>query len=434
VARPAGAVLALSDELGPVQERAEAEARAYAEALAALDRLASFALPVELQPDLPAQMERLNQLWSSLPPPAASGFSAPLQSRVWDVVAPRFDRQQDFNSVVVQVLNSHHAETARVFAHLRELVQALVGYVQRVEPSMDARDRQAAALATTRAELILEAFDRRQESFARRLQALLALRDRVEAMGEEVRAVRATLQDPPAAPIARAAAQAASDSIYAAFENRFRGDSAEVRERLAGYVGRLRDHAPVVDVGCGRGELLQLLRDGDVAALGVDGNARFVQECRARGLEVAEGDLLDFLEALAPSSQGAVVGIQVAEHLPPPALQRLLQGAHRALRPGGLLLLETVNPRSVVGLLEVYNRDLTHEKPLHPDTLSFLAAAAGFTEVAVEMRAPVEPAARLQPIPTDGLPAASARALNENVERLNGLLYGPQEYVLIATR
>ncbi|HEV8253232.1 MAG TPA: hypothetical protein VGQ78_00635, partial [Vicinamibacteria bacterium] len=84
--------------------------------------------------------------------------------------------------------------------------------------------------------------------------------------------------------------------------------------------------------------------------------------------------------------------------------------------------------------LEIYNRDLTHERPLHPDTLSFLAAAAGFTDVQVELLSPVEPAARLQPVPADGLPARVVEVLNENVERLNGIIYGPQEYALIAQR
>jgi O-antigen chain-terminating methyltransferase len=112
----------------------------------------------------------------------------------------------------------------------------------------------------------------------------------------------------------------------------------------------------------------------------------------------------------------------------------MLKEAHRALRPGGLLVLETVNPRSVVGFLEVYNRDLTHERPLHPDTLSFLAAAQGFTDVRVEPRSPVDPSSRLQAIPPDGLPERAAALLNENVERLNGLLYGPLEYALIARR
>ena len=97
-------------------------------------------------------------------------------------------------------------------------------------------------------------------------------------------------------------------------------------------------------------------------------------------------------------------------------------------------MLETVNPRSVLGFLEVYIRDLTHETPLHPDTLRFLAAAAGFTDVRIEMRSPVDAATRLAAGPAEGLPAAAAEALNENVARLNALLYGPQEYALIARR
>jgi O-antigen chain-terminating methyltransferase len=129
-----------------------------------------------------------------------------------------------------------------------------------------------------------------------------------------------------------------------------------------------------------------------------------------------------------------VFAAQVVEHLPPASLAELLREAHRVLRKGGLLVLETVNPRSVTGLLEVFNRDLTHEKPLHPETLAFLAAAAGFGEVRTEYRAPVDAASRLQAVPAEGLPPAVASALNENVERLNGLLYGPREYVLLATR
>jgi len=149
---------------------------------------------------------------------------------------------------------------------------------------------------------------------------------------------------------------------------------------------------------------------------------------------VTRGDLLAFLRAEPDGTLGGVFAAQVAEHLPPPVLQQVLREAHRVLRPGGLLVLETVNPRSVVGFLEVYNRDLTHERPLHPETLSFLAAAQGFTEVRVELRSPVDPASQLQAVPTEGLPPRAAAVLNENAARLNALLYGPQEYVLIARR
>jgi O-antigen chain-terminating methyltransferase len=401
----------------------------------ALDALASFALPTESLPQLPQQMERLNELWTALPKPTARGLGGAFRSRAWDALVPALDHQAEFNAAVVQVLNGWLSQSSRLHARLRDVVSALVRYTQRILPVMDARDRMATALATARSELILEAFDRRQESFGRRLTGLLALRDRLEAVSEEVRAIRSALdQQAPSPTVAATASRAANDSGYIAFENRYRGDPAEVRERLASYVELFRGHAPVVDLGCGRGEFLALLKENGLPGRGVEGNAHVAQECRCRGLDVVHGDLVAFLRAEPAAALGGVFAAQVAEHLPPAVLQEMLREAHRALRPDGLLALETVNPRSLVGFLEVYNRDLTHERPLHPDTLTFLAAAAGFTDVRVEMRSPVEPAARLQAVPPEGLPEPAARALNENVERLNGLLYGPQEYVLIARR
>jgi O-antigen chain-terminating methyltransferase len=291
------------------------------------------------------------------------------------------------------------------------------------------------ALATTRAELILEAFDRRQQSLAQRLEGLLALRDRVETLTEETHAIaRALSQAAPAPEQAHAASLGAEDSVYVAFENRYRGSREELRERLVEYVDMFRDLGPVVDVGCGRGEFLELLRDAGVSARGVDANASAVGECQARGLDVSQGDLMPYVERLSDGAVGGLFAAQVAEHLPPSVLMALLRESYRALRRGGLLVLETVNPRSVVGFFDLYTRDLTHERPLHPDTLSFLAAAAGFSETRILWRAPVEPAAQLQRIPTDGLPEAAAQLLNENVARLNGLLYAPQEYALLARR
>jgi len=418
-----------------LRRKLDAETAAYAEVLAAVDRLASFSLPAEKLPDVPAQVERLNTLWEAPPRPGGRGPAAEVKKRAYDALAPALERQTQFNGQLVQVLNGYLAETAAFNAHVRDFVQAVVRYLQRVEPLVDARGRLATAHATTRAELILEAFDRRQESLGRRFEGLLALRDRMELVSEEVRAVRGTLATgaPPIA-LAAAAATAARDSGYTAFENRYRGSREEIRDRLAGYVEPLRGQAPVADLGCGRGELLDLLREHGIAARGVEGNAEAARECREKSLDVVHGDLVAFLEAEKDGALGAVVAIQVAEHLPPAVLASLLSEAHRALRANGLLVLETVNPRSVVGFLEVFNRDLSHERPLHPDTLRFLAAAAGFSDVRVEMRSPIDPIDRLQPVPVDGLPPRVAQALNENVERLNGLLYGPQEYVLLARR
>lgn len=411
-------------ELQELRRRLEREEEAYAAALAALDRLAAGPDPAAGAHALRA---RLNELCAREVPPAGRFGGWGAAARL-DALAAQ---QREFSSVLVQFLNADADERGREEAHRRQALDALLRYVQRVLPVVDARDRVASALATARAELILEAFDRRLTSLGRRLEGLLALRDRVEVIAEEQRALRPS---PAAPPVTLPAPPAPDDVAYVAFENRFRGSREEIRERLASYVPSFAGRAPVADLGCGRGEFLELLREAGVEALGAESNAQAVEHCRALGLDVAAADLLSFLRGRGDGTLGGVFAAQVAEHLPPPVLMALLRESHRVLRPGGLLVLETVNPRSVIGLLEVFNRDLTHEKPLHPDTLSFLAAAAGFGEVRVEMRSPVDPAARIQPVPPGGLPPRAAEALNENVERLNAVLFGPQEYALLATR
>jgi O-antigen chain-terminating methyltransferase len=428
-------------ELGELRRRLEELDAAYAEALAAVDALAGFPLPAERRPEMAALRARLNELCA---PPERGAAAEPgwLGRRLHGAsaeVEQALARQREFDSVLVQLVNASAEERHHLDGHLRQALDALVRYQQQVLPLMDARDRMASGLATARAELILEAFDRRLESLSRRLQGLRAIGDRVEAMAEEVRALRGS-----PGPVRPAAAPAPApvppernaldDAVYVAFENRFRGSSDDVRERLRGYVPLFAELSPVADLGCGRGEFLELLKEAGVEAVGAESNGQAARLCRQRGLDVAEADLLAFLAARADGSLGGVFAAQVAEHLPPAVLLELLRESHRVLRPGGLLLLETVNPRSLVGFLEVYNRDLTHERPLHPETLSFLAAAAGFNDVQVELRSPVEPAARLQPVPVEGLPPRAAEAINENVGRLNALLYGPQEYALLARR
>lgn len=484
--------------LEPLRARLDEEEAAYAEVLEALDRLAAFSLPSETAPEVRERLVQLNGLWGAPERPAGGGLGGVLRQRAWDAVTPALERQTEFNTTLVQLLNAHLTPLEALHARLRELAGAVVHYAQRVQPLVDSRDRVASALATTRSELVLETFDRRLESQGRRLQdlvaradrseeslralqvqseqslralqdqseqslralqdqseqslrtlqdqselleslsqrlqGLLALRDRLDTMTEEVHALREALATPPPPAVAEAAERAADDSVYTAFENRFRGSREEIRRRVGEYVELFRELAPVVDLGCGRGEFLEALGAADISARGVDTNNNAVILCRERGLDVAQGDLVEFLREQPTASLGGVFAAQVAEHLPPASLNALLAESHRILRPGGLLLLETVNPRSVVGLLEVFNRDLTHERPLHPDTLSFLAAAAGFTDVRTELRSPMPASDRLKPVPGEGLPERTASILNENVERLNALVYGPLEYVLFARR
>ena len=214
---------------------------------------------------------------------------------------------------------------------------------------------------------------------------------------------------------------AATVPDYFAFESRMRGSVEAVRERQRPYVDDLRAHGPVLDIGCGRGELVRLLREAGVEALGIDADADMVAFARGEGLDVEQADAVAYLDGLPDASLGAVFMAQVVEHLPPATLVRVLELAASKLRPGGLLIAETINPLSPLALRH-YFADLTHAQPLVPETLELLARQAGFTET--ETRFLNEPAERLTE-PDDPLIAA-------NVRRLNEVLFAPLDYALLA--
>jgi O-antigen chain-terminating methyltransferase len=222
---------------------------------------------------------------------------------------------------------------------------------------------------------------------------------------------------------ATVAAQSRADAIpdYFAFESRMRGATTEIRERQRVYVDNFHDAAPVLDVGCGRGEFLALLRGAGIDARGIDADADMVAFARGEGLDVTQADALEHLSSLEDASLGGVFLGQVLEHLPPAALVRLLDLAAAKLRPGGVLVAETINPLSPLALRN-YFADLTHAQPLVPETLELLARQAGFSSV--EVRYANEPDARLEE-PDDPVIAA-------NVRRLNEILFAPLDYAIVA--
>jgi SAM-dependent methyltransferase len=224
---------------------------------------------------------------------------------------------------------------------------------------------------------------------------------------------------PPVTVAAQPAAAALPD--YFAFESRMRGSVDAIRERQRRYVDDLRAAAPVLDVGCGRGELLQLLREAGVEARGIDADADMVAYARGEGLDVEQADLVEFLGRQEDGSLGGIFMGQVVEHLPAPVLVRALELAAAKLRAGGVLIAETINPLSPLALRH-YFADLTHAQPLVPETLELLARQSGFAQT--ELRYLNEPAERLTE-PDDPVIAA-------NVRRLNELLFAPLDYALVA--
>jgi SAM-dependent methyltransferase len=221
---------------------------------------------------------------------------------------------------------------------------------------------------------------------------------------------------------------------YVGFEQRFRGDADVVLSRTEDrYFDLLADASPVLDVGCGRGEVLAALAERGVKGIGVDLDAGMVAEAQSAGVDARQGDALAFLADAEPESFGAVIAIQVAEHLSLDALLSLVELAFSRLRPGGALVLETPNPASLIVLGNSYLLDPTHVRPLHPSLLSFLVERAGFSDVRLEF---YEPATgyHLDLLDEAEIPEAWAATVNDAFRRLNEVLFGPQDYAVIARR
>ena len=250
-------------------------------------------------------------------------------------------------------------------------------------------------------------------------RALRLLRELEERLTRVERRGGGAASAPPATVAAQPGAAALPD--YFAFESRMRGSVDAIRERQRRYVEDFREAAPVLDIGCGRGELLQLLREAGVEARGIDADADMVAYARGDGLDVEQADLVEYLQRLDDGSLGGIFMGQVVEHLPPGVLVRSLELAARKLRPAGVLVAETINPLSPLALRH-YFADLTHAQPLVPETLQLLARQSGFVDT--EVRFLNEPAERLTE-PDDPVIAA-------NVRRLNELLFAPLDYALVA--
>ena len=190
-------------------------------------------------------------------------------------------------------------------------------------------------------------------------------------------------------PAKSAPAPSRFDALYFAFEDRFRGTREDIRKRVAYYLPLLRESvvgregASVLDIGCGRGEWLELLRDEKFSARGIDINEGMLAACREFDLDVIAGDALAHLKRLPDNALGAVTGFHIIEHVSLDTLIELLEQACRVVQPGGLVIFETPNPENLlVGACDFYT-DPTHQRPLPPTMTQFLMESAGFVDVEV---------------------------------------------------
>ncbi|MEO8189386.1 MAG: class I SAM-dependent methyltransferase [Acidobacteriota bacterium] len=208
-------------------------------------------------------------------------------------------------------------------------------------------------------------------------------------------------------------------AVYSLFEERFRGSPDEISRKQRSYLPFLKDApGPILDVGCGRGEFLALLREAGLPASGVEVNPIAAAECRSLGLNVEEADGLHSLSKRPAGSLGAVVALQVVEHWTPESIFLFLREARRVLLPGGLLVAETINTDSL-SAWKAFFLDPSHVRPVPPEALRFLTQAAGFADARIELLSELPPEARLV-------------ESSDNDAKLNALLFGPQDYAVLA--
>jgi SAM-dependent methyltransferase len=457
------------------QERDEADRR-YNDALTRLDAAIQQTrdLPGSPPPYDEFQVTALNQRWELLPlkPDEGAGWLRRIRAHAWAMVAPLFERQQSFNSAVVDHINRNiamHREIIRsieaTLATLRDDHQRLIEYqtllvlyLQQITPYVDTKDRQVAGMMHAMAAGLSGLSDEIQK----RWESMVARERRYDAQVSDIRSTltvmnrvtqtlkreleRSAVVDAMSAPGAAGApavwgrdkatrsipTEPSLDSYkYVGFEDQFRGSAEDIRERLASYVPLFEGASDVLDVGCGRGEFLQLLRARDIPARGIDLNEEMTAVCRERGLDATAGDALSYLLAQPDESVGGLFAAQVVEHLEPDYLMRLLEAAYHKLRPGSKIVLETINAACWFAFFSSYIRDITHVRPLHPETLKYLVGASGFQKVNVQYSAPFPEEYKLKSVEE---PQGADGAFNENVRILNSLLFTYLDYAIIGER
>jgi SAM-dependent methyltransferase len=225
--------------------------------------------------------------------------------------------------------------------------------------------------------------------------------------------------------------------FYSDFEERFRGTCEEIARRQSIYLPILekaeifKSNAPILDIGCGRGEWLKLLGQRGYKARGVDLNENFVLECQQKGLEIVSGEAIQYLHNQPPESFSAVTSFHVVEHLPFARLVEFVAEIFRGLRPGGVMILETPNPENItVGACSFY-LDPSHLAPIPPALLQFISAQAGFASPCV-----ARVNAETLGVPLAYLPreASYSLQLNAVIHLLNQIFYRSPDYSIIAQK
>jgi SAM-dependent methyltransferase len=393
--------------------------------------------PAPIPPPDRHQIERLNAIYDLSAPGPRPGWRGRFVDGTYRLIARFLSRQRAFNAVLVDHINrndlvgieAHHA-SVRTMAWVEEAVQSALERLERHQQALAAWERRSSAVAAS----LASSHEELRASIGVLQQAAQNLKREVMRIAETGVPVSA---GGPAAPVAAPAAgllESLDSHKYVGFEDQFRGSSEDIRQRVSEYLPIFEGTRDVLDLGCGRGEFLAALRDRGIQARGIDINGAMVDVCRRQGLDAGESDALTYLRSQADASLGGLFAAQVIEHLEPRYLSALLDTAFDKLRPGAPIVLETINAACWFAFFESYIRDITHVRPIHPETLKYLLIASGFQRVDIQYRSPYPEHDKLQPIAAQTSLGDTVETLNANVERINRLLFTWLDYAAIGRR
>ena len=340
---------------------------------------------------------------------------------------------QQLLTPILERQSAYNAANTRLMAYVCEQVSQME---ERVAAALEARRAEETAFLDALRGMVtgqLETLAQQQEAALQALQIEVAAQSRDRRAQERhltllLDEARKRLSEPVSQTLTQTPPQqetAPSDSFFAAFDERFRGNRTDIKVRLRVYLATLReaqistaDH-PIVDLGCGRGEWLELLQEEGLRAKGVDCNPLLIEACRQYELDAVQGDLLTYLCSLPAGHVAAVTGFHIVEHLPFDVLLRMFDETVRVLQPGGVAIFETPNPQNILVSTHEFYIDPTHYHPIPSQLLRFIAEVKGFSRIQVSHLHPFPETHKVQ---ETGLEVA---------KRFNELFYGPRDYALI---
>lgn len=380
---------------------------------------------------------RFQQLFSSLEEILEPKGKKPVEKRgrlllPFSKASKKGSFQELFNQQVFLILFEFKNALEQNLSQTKELISSFTDIIQLSAALTDAKDKEWDALGNNHVGMIFKSMEWRVDKLAAAYEDANLLMKKFLLLKENLNQLLSVLQEKrmPSPPQVKEILQPLEDWRYTGFENRYRGSEQEIKKQQASYVSYFKKGGKVLDLGCGRGEFIEILEENGIEAEGIDINGQMIEICRDKGLNCQKADILKKLAEYEDGTLGGIFSSQVIEHLSPSYLRRMIELAYFKLSPASHIVLETINSASVFSLVQIYFLDLSHQKPVHPQTLKFLLESTGFEKVEIKYSFPLEKE-KLQDLPGSD---EFTSILNQNIDNLNKLLYAPPNYAAIGLK